>query len=79
MKRIAEVYGRALFPRRYGSRIGADVDGQPAALVFDGLDLSVAAGVYRLVSAVEALLYGIRRRTRTRSRQTPVVSPVGCG
>ncbi len=88
MERFAAAYGRALFPNRYGLRNdsaapGTGVDGGPhMTLPPAGLDLAIGAGVYRLVYAVEALLGGLRRRTRRVGAATtrpPTATPLGCG
>lgn len=83
MKHIAHVYGRILFPSRYTPHgDNRNTDGQPATLPADSLDLVIAAGLYRMVSAVEGILDGLRRPARTSratAEQTPAVTPVGCG
>ncbi len=88
MERFAAAYGRALFPNRYAVRDDSAA-GSPTAdgeqrltLPPAGLDLAIGAGVYRLVCAVEALLGGLRRRTRRVGAATtrpPTATPLGCG
>ena len=58
MKHIAWAYGRALFPRRFTSR----------GLAPGTLELDLAAGIYRLVVAVERLVDALgERRVRPRA------------
>lgn len=52
MKHLASAYGRALFPRRYGAGDGD----APMALPPDGLDLDLAAALYRLTGHLEHLV-----------------------
>jgi hypothetical protein len=84
MKRVARSYARALFPR--SAKLGADhAPGNQVpgiALTPDGLDLSIAGGVYRLVCAVEGLLGKLRQQPRptpASSVRVPTATRVGCG
>ncbi len=86
MKRFADAYARALFPRRYAPpRSSGDpsIDrGQGGGLTADGLDVAIAAACYRLVVAIEALLDAARsrlRRPRVRTSRRPTTTPAGCG
>ena len=88
MERFASAYGRALFPRRYASREGVITDGrpiergQPMALAPGDLELDMGAGIYRVVTAVEGLLDGLRQRAarwRTPAQRRPSTTPVACG
>lgn len=82
MKHIADVYGRALFPSRYAPHADRRVDPAGATLAPDGLELDIAAGVYRLVSVVEGLLERLRGRSRAAPaavERATVPSTVGCG
>ena len=88
MERFASAYGRALFPGRYASRADLLADSRPAdraqpmALAPGGLELTMGAGIYRVVGAVEQLLDGLRQRAagwRARRAHRPGATPVGCG
>ena len=88
MERFASVYGRALYPRRYGPRDGMNTDGrpggsgQPMALAPGSLELAMGAGIYHVVVATEGWLGGLRQRLavwRARPEHRDSATPVGCG
>ncbi len=88
MERFASAYGRALYPRRYGPRGGMNAaggpggSGPPMALAPGGLELTVSAGIYQVVVAVEGWLDGLRQRLaewRARPERRSSATPVGCG
>lgn len=87
MESFSSAYARALFPRRYGPRPGAGMDGhagtgpQPMALAPGGLEISLGAAIYRVVVAVERLMEAARRLApgwKARAASRPGATPVGC-
>jgi hypothetical protein len=88
MERFASAYGRALFPRRYGSRGDALARGSSAGseervgLAPGELEIAMGAGIYAVVVAVEELLDSLRKLPVGWSwRPAPGsgTTPVGCG